>query len=253
VAERKDGLIICDFDGVFNEGSPDLYYEGYYVALNGAECELSVDEQHARIDEKWGSSHKVIIDYAMAEKPEMAPDAVEIFEGFMESVFTERIKIVDGSVEMLGRLASKYTLALNTASPRNALFNNIMPKLGIDRSFFDGGIVTADMLSSNFSKPSPLIINIIRANQGYPRSRTVMVGDSVADMESAKNARVEPIAVTGTGNLTEHSVKELPYVRYTVDRVTEIEELVPKVIETRRKLGGTGMGGTGIYQVTTHR
>jgi phosphoglycolate phosphatase-like HAD superfamily hydrolase len=253
VAERKDGLIICDFDGVFNEGSPDLYYEGYYIALNGAGCELSIDEQHARIDEKWGSSHKVIIKYVMAEKPEYASDAVEIFEDFMESVFTERIQGVDGSVEMLGRLASKYTLALNTAAPRNVLMGNIMPKLGIDKSFFEAGIVTADQLSSNYSKPSPHIINIIRERQGYQRSRTVMVGDSVADMESAKNAGVEPIAVTGTGNLTDETVKELPYVRNIVDKVTEIEELVPKIINLRRRLGGTGMSGMDISHMTAHR
>jgi len=253
VAERKDGLIICDFDGVFNEGSPDLYYEGYYIALNGAGCELSVDEQHARIDEKWGSSHKVIINYVMAEKPEYASDAIEIFEEFMESVFSERIQGVDGCVEMLGRLASKYVLALNTAAPRKVLMGNIMPKLGIDKSLFEAGIVTADQLSSNYAKPSPHIINVLRERQGYLRTRTVMVGDSVADMESAKNAGVEPIAVTGTGNLTDESVKELPYVRNIVNKVTEIEELIPKIISSRRRLGGSGMGGTGISLLTVNR
>src|SRR5579884_4184337 len=110
--EKKDGLVICDFDGVFNEGSPDLYYEGYYITFSNAGCELTVDEQHARIDEKWGSSHKVIIEYVLAEKPEAVADAIRTFEGFMEDIFAEKIKPIEGSIEMLGRLVAKYHLAL---------------------------------------------------------------------------------------------------------------------------------------------
>lgn len=252
MTENKDGLIIWDFDGVLNEGSPDLYYEGYYIALGAAECELSIEEQHARIDEKWGSSHKVIIDYVMAEKPENIPDAVEAFEDYMVRTFVERIQPVDGSTEMLGRLVAKYHLALNTAAPREALLNHVMPKLGIDQALFDAGIHTAEQFNSVHAKPSPAIINKIRSASGYPISQTVMIGDSVADMESARNAQVEPIAVTGTGNLNQRSVKELPYVRYSVDKVTEVEEILPEIMRKRIALGSAGLSGFGAHQMAAH-
>lgn len=251
MSERKDGLIVCDFDGVFNEGSPDLYYEGYYITFNAVGCDLTVDEQHARIDARWGSSHPVIIEYVMSEKPEVIPDAVRIFEDYMESAFTEQIRPVKGSTEMLGRLVARYHIALNTAAPRRALLAHVMPKLGIDPALFDAGIVTADQLNSSYSKPSPLIINILREQYGYPSSRTVMIGDSVTDMESARKAKVEPVAVTGTGNLNPQSVKELPYVRYSVDRVTDVEELLPEIIRAR-SLGAAGISGFDAHQIVTH-
>ena len=234
--ERKDGLVVLDFDGVLNEGSPDLYYQGYHVAFSGVGCELTIDEQKTRIDEKWGSSHVIIINHVLQETQEYADDAKAIFEEYMESVFAEGIKDVSGSAEMLGRLASKYCLALNTAAPRRALLGSIMPRLGIDPSLFNAGIVTADQLNANYSKPSPYIINILRAQQGFLASETVMIGDSDADMRSARDAAVEPIAVTGTGNLNSETVKELPYVRYVVDTVIEVEGLLPEIIVVKKNL-----------------
>jgi phosphoglycolate phosphatase-like HAD superfamily hydrolase len=242
-SSQRDGLLILDFDGVLNEGSPDLYYEGYYTAFSGVGCVLSVAEQRRRIDEKWGASHRVIIAYVLQETPELIEGAIEIFEYFMQSAYTERIRPVSGSAEMLGRLVSKYHLALNTAAPRRALIENIMPKLDIDPMVFEAGIITADQLNVSYSKPSPYIINILRAQSGYDESKTVMIGDSVADMESARRADVRSIAVIGTGNLNANTVKELRYVDLVVDQVTEVEEALPEVISAKKKLNKISFSG----------
>lgn len=239
----KDGLAVFDFDGVFNTGSQPAYYDGYEIALNAVGSELTPEEQRLLIDDSWGSSHKVIIERVLASHPDfgsdpdLVSDAVDVFEDYMERMFAHRIEPVKGSSDMLGRLAGQYSLALNTAAPRNALLNSIMPRLDIEPAVFNAGIVTADLLSDNYTKPAPYVIGILMAQQSFTAEQTVMVGDSEVDMESARSAGVEPIAITGTGNLTQLAAKELGYVRYAIGDVTELEELLPKILPPHELLG----------------
>jgi phosphoglycolate phosphatase-like HAD superfamily hydrolase len=241
--KSKDGLAVFDFDGVFNTGSQPAYYDGYEIALSAVGSELSPEEQRLLIDENWGSSHKVIIGRVLASHPDfgsdpdLVSDAVDVFEDYMERTFAHRIEPVKGSSDMLGRLAGRYSLALNTGAPRNALLNSIMPSLDIEPTIFNAGIVTADQLSDNYTKPAPYVIGILMAQQRFAPEQTVMVGDSIADMESAKSAGVEPIAITGTGNMTPMTAKELGYVRYRLGDVTELEELLPKIMTQHELLG----------------
>ncbi len=240
MTETKQGLLIFDFDGVFNVGSQKLYEESYLAALADSGAGLSYDEAISRIRLNWGSPHQAIIGELLLEQPELLPTTLKLYEQNLTTIFTEGIQEVPGCVETLGRLSTDYILALNTAADRKTLLNSVMPRLGIDPSLFDGGILTADILEDeSLAKPEPFSVQFLMGFNEVSANRTVMVGDSSADMLSAIHAGVEPIAVIKTGNLDETTARDLG-VRHIIEDITHIEAVLPSIIgKTALKSSGT--------------
>jgi phosphoglycolate phosphatase-like HAD superfamily hydrolase len=221
-------LIICDFDGVFNLNSMQAYYEVYSLTLKDIGSDLDDNDAKTKIDENWGSSHIEILAALTRNAPEQLNDAIRSYEGFLAEVFPELIKPVLGAPEMLGRMAVRYTFALDTAADPNILFKKVMPKLGIKPELFQGSIITArDLHDKRLAKPDPYTVNKLLKRNGVDASEAIMVGDSGADVLAALQAGVEPV-VPLTGNLTADQAREHG-VEVIIPTITELEEVVHKV------------------------
>ena len=103
-----------------------------------------------------------------------------------------------GVEAMLRRFrADGYRLAVATGKKR----------AGLDRAIAGTGIAelfcTTRCADQTASKPDPLMIDQIVAELGVEKQRTVMVGDSIHDLQMALNAGVASIAVTCGANSAE--------------------------------------------------
>lgn len=96
-----------------------------------------------------------------------------------------------GVSEMLQQFKQDgYRLAVATGKKSSGLARAISGT-GIEDLF-----CTTRCADQTASKPDPLMIDEIVAELGVSKQRTLMVGDSVHDMQMAMNARVASVAVT---------------------------------------------------------
>lgn len=101
-----------------------------------------------------------------------------------------REDLFEGVREMLDSLrGAGYKLAVATGK-KNAGLMEAMAATGM-KGMFD----TTRSADQTASKPNPKMINEIMAEMNAARERTLMVGDSVHDLEMAHNAGVAVVAV----------------------------------------------------------
>lgn len=234
-------LIIFDFDGVFNLESMEAYYHTYGLALLESGVNLDSVAQREVIDQAWGASHKDIVLELLREaaggsldpdsvpviEPELLDGVIKKYEEILAEDFCEMIQPVPGATLMLGRLASRYALALNTAADPVVLLEQVMPKLKIEPGIFQGGMMMAlDLIDDRLAKPKPhpYTTQKIMEKNGVEPAQTIMVGDSGSDVETALYAGIDDIYVPLTGKLTaeeaaEYGVETLPDVTHLERRL----------------------------------
>lgn len=104
---------------------------------------------------------------------------------------TTDMPLFPGVTEGLTRLRDQgYRLAIATGKARRGL-NRVLEQTGI-RHLFD----SSRCADETFSKPHPLMLEEILDETGVPAGRALMVGDTVYDMQMARNARVAGLAVS---------------------------------------------------------
>lgn len=127
--------------------------------------------------------------------------------------------LFDGVYDMLVHLKDAgFQLAVATGKTRSGL-DNALVATGTKNLF--SFTRCADEAAS---KPSPLMIHQIIQQLGAVNERTVMVGDSIHDMQMAANADISSVAVSsGT-----HSPKALHQFNplLCLNHITEIQELL---------------------------
>ncbi|MBX4197178.1 HAD family phosphatase [Candidatus Saccharibacteria bacterium] len=219
--EGRDGLIIFDFDGVFNQNSTEAYREVYFETLKDVGIELSEEEKQSRINSKWGSRSSEIVRELVKEHPELFPGAVKFSKKYLSEIFPKRLNPIPGTTELLGRLVTRFTLAIDTAADRDVLVEKVMPKLNIDPALFKEIVTAEDLADVALSKPDPHTPQLIMEKLGFKPEQTVMVGDSENDVLAALYSDIEPI-VPLTGNLNREEAEELG-VNYVIADVTRLE------------------------------
>lgn len=99
--------------------------------------------------------------------------------------------LFQGVPEMLSTLKlAGYKLAVATGKKQSGLQQSML-ETGVSDLF-----CTTRSADKTASKPDPLMIEEIVAELGVSKQRTLMVGDSVHDMQLAQNAGVTAVAVT---------------------------------------------------------
>ena len=116
-------------------------------------------------------------------------DDIAIFDG------------VDVGIKML--FNQGFKLAVATGKSRRGL-NNALNKTNLN-AFFS----FTRTMDECFSKPHPQMINEILENLFIEPERAIMVGDSIYDLEMARNANIDSIAVT-YGSQTHDELNHYP-------------------------------------------
>jgi len=221
-------LIIFDWDDVFTKGSTEGYYKCYHEAVTGVGISLDPEEEKRRIAAKWGASHEEELAELLKEHSDLLPEANKLYEKHLfGDTFVDCLSVTPGSVELLRRLAGKYTMALATGVHPKLLRERVMPKFEVPPEVFSQIITAYDLDDPTHAKPHPFSGLKIMETQGIPPEKTVMVGDAKNDVLMGQAIGATPIVVL-SGHLNREQAEELG-VEHIIPDVTHLENVLAQL------------------------
>jgi phosphoglycolate phosphatase-like HAD superfamily hydrolase len=223
-------LIVFDWDDVITLGSKEGYFKCYHEAMVGSGVFLDPKEERKRILAKWGKSQLEELRELLKDQPELLDTAHEIYErNLFGSTFSDELRMMDGTNDLLRRLGSKYILCVATAVNPKLLREVVMPKFKVP-DVFSQIISACDLEDADKHKPHPYMLEEIMRTQGVKPEHTVFVGDSKMEVIMSRAAHVEPIVVL-TGHLNRKEAEELG-VKYIISDVTKLESVLSALNRT---------------------
>lgn len=183
-------LLIFDLDGTLIDSRLDLAN-----AVNATRKHMGKEPlANERVYSYVGNGAPVLIRRAMGEQASEAElqEALEFFLEYYSDHDLDNTTLYPGVKESLDRLlAAGKRMAVLTNKPVR-MSRAIVEGLGVSSHFLQvyGGN------SFEFKKPNPIGIEALMRETGIERARTMMVGDSSVDVQTARNARVQCCGVT---------------------------------------------------------
>ena len=183
-------LLIFDLDGTLIDSRLDLAH-----SVNATRTHMGMPTlEFERVYSYVGNGAPVLIRRAMGEKATEA-DVQEALEFFMEYYREHALDCttlypgVKESLERLGAAGKRMAVLTNKPVKMSRM---IVDGLGVGPCFFQvyGGN------SFDFKKPHPIGIETLIRETACDRSRTLMIGDSSVDIQTARNAHVKCCGVT---------------------------------------------------------
>jgi phosphoglycolate phosphatase len=183
-------LVIFDLDGTLIDSSIDLAN-----AVNATRAHLNLPAmEHKVVYSYVGNGAPVLIRKALG--PEYSEDevqrALEYFLGYYRDHMLDNTGLYPGVREVLDAFQSAG-IAMAVLTNKPVRFSQaIVDGLGLHAHFrrvYGGN-------SFEYKKPHPMGIETLLAECGAARDKTVMVGDSSVDVQTARNAQVTACGVT---------------------------------------------------------
>lgn len=180
-------LIVFDWDGTLFDSATVI-----------ADCIIdAARDMRLRAPDRSTASHVIglgLNDSLRHALPDLAPERYPDFLLLYRKYFLERedsLTLFAGIVELLEELKARgHHLAVATGKPRR----------GLDRSLASSklaAIFTATRCGDETrSKPDPAMLLELMEEMGMPASDLLMIGDTSHDLQMAKNAGVDALAVT---------------------------------------------------------
>jgi phosphoglycolate phosphatase len=185
---RQFDLIVFDWDGTLMDSEAKIV-----SCMQAAAVDVGIPDPGAE-------AIRDIIGLGLNEAmqalfPEQAPvhraELVERYRRHFLELDATGMPLFPGVTQGLTQLAQQgYLLAIATGKARR----------GLDRVLDDTGMrhlfVSSRCADEAFSKPHPQMLEDILDQTGVDAGRTLMVGDTVYDMEMARSAKVAGLAVS---------------------------------------------------------
>lgn len=183
-------LVIFDLDGTLINSQLDLAH-----SVNAARRQLGLDPLQLSVIATYvGHGAPILLKKAMgaeATETEIA-QALEFFLEHYREHALDNTRLYPGVKESLDRLCSAgKRLSILTNKPV-AVSRMIVEGLSVARLFFQ--IYGGNSFPSK--KPDPLGVQTLIREAGVSRERTIMVGDSEVDVQTARNSGVRVCGVT---------------------------------------------------------
>jgi phosphoglycolate phosphatase len=184
------GLLIFDLDGTLIDSKLDLAH-----AVNATRAHMSMEPlDFERVYSYVGNGAPVLIRRTLGEQAseEQVEEALEFFLEYYRDHALDYTRLYPGVMESLERLrAAGKQMAVLTNKPVR-MSKLIVEGLNTAPYFFQvyGGN------SFDFKKPNPIGVETLMRQSGIPRERTMMIGDSTVDIQTAVNAGVMSCGVT---------------------------------------------------------
>lgn len=183
-------LIIFDLDGTLIDSKLDLAH-----SVNAARAHMRLAPlEHEVIFSYVGNGAPVLMRRAMGPdaSEEQVADALEFFLDYYRAHMLDYTTLYPGVRETIQKLDDgTRRLAVLTNKPVR-MSEAIVKGLRLDGHFFRvyGGN------SFDQKKPDPIGIETLRREVGAEKEKTLMVGDSAVDIQTARNAGVPSCGVT---------------------------------------------------------
>lgn len=183
-------LLIFDLDGTLIDSKLDLAHSVNAMLARMGRAAI----EHDRIYSYVGNGAPVLMRRALGGEATDAEvqAALDFFIPYYADHCLDNTKLYPGVKEALDEFQSAgMRLAVLTNKPVR-ISHHILRGLGVDECFFRvyGGN------SFQQKKPDPIGIDTLLTESGLPREKTVMVGDSGVDVQTARNAKVRACGVT---------------------------------------------------------
>ena len=215
VAFPAPQLLIFDLDGTLIDSKQDLI-----ASVNATRTYMALPELPGELVASYvGNGAPVLIRRAMGTEASdhAVESALEYFISHYHEHCLDATRLYPGALDTLNAAREKgIRLAVLTNKPVR-ISNVILDGLGLEGVFFRvyGGN------SFPAKKPDPIGIDTLRAETSVVAERTVMVGDSSVDIQTARNAGVYSVGLTY--GLQPESLREVPPT-LLLDRM---EDLIP--------------------------
>lgn len=183
-------LVIFDLDGTLIDSKLDLAH-----AVNATRAFMRLPAiEHDTVYSYVGNGAPVLIRRALgaAASDAQVQEALEFFLAYYREHMLDYTVLYPGVRESLDRLrGAGVKMAVLTNKPER-ISRAIVDGLGV------GGHFEQVYGGNSFSrkKPDPIGIDTLVDETGALRDRTLMVGDSAVDIQTARNARVRSCGVT---------------------------------------------------------
>jgi len=183
-------LLIFDLDGTLIDSRLDLAN-----AVNATRRHMGMEPlENERVYSYVGNGAPVLIRRALGEQATEAElqEALEFFLEYYRDHDLDHTTLYPGVRDSLDRLHDQgKRMAVLTNKPVR-MSRHIVEGLDVGEHFFRvyGGN------SFEFKKPNPIGIETLMKEAGVGRDRTIMIGDSAVDVQTARNAGVPCCGVT---------------------------------------------------------
>ena len=192
VAPAERFTVVCDLDGTLVDSAPDLW-----AALDTVLAEQGIPRvPFEEIRHLVGAGALALIERALARSGATGrSDVPKLFERFLDvyrSRLTRESRPFPEVADTLGGLAGRgHPLAVCTNKPES-LARRMLDELGLP--WFGSAVVGGDTFP--WCKPDRRTLEAAVAWAGGNLERSVLVGDSRTDVETARNAGVPAILVS---------------------------------------------------------
>ena len=222
-------LVIYDLDGTLVDSVPDIA-----VALDRAMCREGFQPVDERSVRGWiGNGARRLIERAIASQSEASESQVDsLLASFLEEysrALCEHSTIYPGVIDCLETCAANgWAQAVITNKPAD-LAAGLLERLDMAKYF--SGLLGGDSLPEK--KPHPAPLEWMMREQGVSPMQTLVVGDSAADLDAARAAGVDSVAVTyGYNRLPADcdiaaALQQLG-ARYVIDSLAELPKLLDR-------------------------
>jgi len=183
-------LLIFDLDGTLVDSKLDLAQ-----AVNATRSHMGMSPlENERVYSYVGNGAPVLIRRAMGARATEAEvqEALEFFLEYYREHYLDFTTLYPGVKEVLDRLRDGgKRMAVLTNKPVR-ISRAILDGLGVGGYFFQvyGGN------SFDLKKPDPIGVRTLMLEAGIPADRTLMIGDSGVDIQTARNAGIASCGVT---------------------------------------------------------
>ena len=189
--------VIFDLDGTLIDSYQAIYLSFKYVYENMGLSPLPYDAVKKVVGRGLGHTFQELLG------EERAPQALSLFRQKYEEIFRVHTQLLPDVREVLETL-HKQRIQMAVATNKLGRFSRaIFEHFGMEKFFT--AIVGDGDVSQN--KPNPEMLYHAMGKMGVGKEETVFVGDSVIDIQTAKNASVRVFALP-TGNTPREALEK---------------------------------------------
>ncbi|HEX9079269.1 MAG TPA: phosphoglycolate phosphatase [Desulfuromonadaceae bacterium] len=208
------GTVLFDLDGTLVDSLEDLTAAVNHMLAAFGKRPLESFEVRRLV----GRGARNLVQRALdTRSPDHVERGLELFVGFNRAHIADKSRLYPGVRELLDTLAAHGIPMAIISNKQEALSRLILETLGVGVYFATvcGGDTFPEM------KPSPLPLLRLMERFGTPAADTVMVGDSINDIQAGRGAGITTIGCTwGYGGLDE--LREADHIAASCGEVAHI-------------------------------